>query len=392
MTNPTAKKPFTSRMKCRPTAAFGWWLVAAIALLAVGWIKNINLVLLLSYLLVVLVGVNAYTAWQMVRRVVVTRQGLSPVFARENVTMKLEVSNSSAAKSVVSIRDTINEQNRVWFIPSLAAGAMVPITSSIAFVRGRHTGRAVQAESGYPFGLLNWKREVCAPAEVIVLPAVGMVDLPHLRRWLLRQGPGEGNVSRPMPRHASVDGDVRGLRPYRHGDGPRDVHWRSSARRGELLVREYGQTAPLDLMIILDHWLPLIDDPEFVNGAAEARLEWALSLAVSVAWAWAHADLPGGLTLVIPGRRPVVASGSCSPGFVRQAFAPLADLAGTTDMPTLPAVATQPRQRTLRLLVSTRTGGSVTESLRQAGVPFAISDPTQRPVWYTPPVGLDLPV
>ena len=76
-------------------------------------------------------------------------------------------------------------------------------------------------------------------------------------------------------------------------------------------------------MIVLDPWTPTTPDP-----AAAARLEWAVGLALSVGWAWARAGEAGDLTLVVPGVPPVVASGRATIGFVRAAFAPLADLAG----------------------------------------------------------------
>jgi len=35
-----------------------------------------------------------------------------------------------------------------------------------------------------------------------------------------------------------LSGDLRGVRPYQHGDGRRRVHWHASAHTGDLMVRE----------------------------------------------------------------------------------------------------------------------------------------------------------
>jgi uncharacterized protein (DUF58 family) len=47
-------------------------------------------------------------------------------------------------------------------------------------------------------------------------------------------------------------GDFRSLRPYRPGDDPRDVHWRTTARRGEPIMREYDRDTAETYWIVLD--------------------------------------------------------------------------------------------------------------------------------------------
>ena len=66
----------------------------------------------------------------------------------------------------------------------------------------------------------------------MVYPALVPVS-PALLRGLA------GDARRAGPRRwRSRSGDFFGLRDFRPGDDPRDIHWRSSARRGVLLVRE----------------------------------------------------------------------------------------------------------------------------------------------------------
>ena len=72
-----------------------------------------------------------------------------------------------------------------------------------------------------------------------------------------------------------------------------------AARLNQLFVREYDQTEPMDLVLIVDPWLPDAED-----GEAARRLEWVLSLAVSLAVASAVSDSPAELTLIVPGTPP----------------------------------------------------------------------------------------
>lgn len=51
---------------------------------------------------------------------------------------------------------------------------------------------------------------------------------------------------------SATRGEYRSLRAYRPGDDPRDVHWRSSARLGEPVVREYVREQARTFWVCLD--------------------------------------------------------------------------------------------------------------------------------------------
>jgi hypothetical protein len=149
------------------------------------------------------------------------------------------------------------------------------------------------------------------------------------------------------------------------------------------VVREYDQTDPLNLVIVLDPWLPRNAAPE-----DHRRFEWAVALVASVGWAWATADEPGDLTLVIPGPEAVVRTARATPGFVRDAFAPLARITGTETVHGVPPGAVRPNAaRTARLVVSPRPDSPVLAGLRRAGFPAAGADATAPPGWYLPAPG-----
>jgi uncharacterized protein (DUF58 family) len=359
-----------------------WWVGSALVLAGVGWFKSINLLLLLGYVLLALVGVNAWTAWRSARRLTATRRPSAPVFPGEAVVVSVEIANPSGRPVTALVADRSRWNRAAWLLAPLAARASRTLTARWTFpVRGRHPVEPLTVEASYPFGLVRAVRELGGPGEVFVLPAVGRVDLAGFRRWLARGVSGESQSRRPSRRADPRTGDVRGLRPYRLGDSPRDIHWRSSARRNQLLVREYDRGDPVGLVIVVDPWVP--DGP--ATPEADRRLEWALSLATTLGQAWCDTGDGSELTLIIPGSPPVVRSGRCTPGFVRQAFVVLADLAGSPAVPT--AVPTQARRssRAARVVVSTRPTSPVADALRSAGLPCAAVDPTAAPSWFAPP-------
>ncbi|MGL6095547.1 MAG: DUF58 domain-containing protein [Fimbriiglobus sp.] len=357
------------------------WGATGALLAGIGWFKGINLMLLIGYFLLGLMLVNAVVGRVMVLRVTARRRSVAVVFAGERLAHVVEASTIGLRPAMVLLTETAGTQSARWLFTPLRPGSDAVLRTDFVFPsRQVCTLPPIVAESAYPFGLVRWTADVSLPGEIRVLPAVGRVGVEDLRRFVARAAGGEGRSRRPARRPAAGSGDVRGVRPYRPGDSPRDIHWRTTARRGQLVVREYDQTDPLDLVILIDPWLPAGAD-----AVTRERLEWALGLAVSVGWAWAVSDEPGELTLVIPGPTPYVRTGRATPTFVRDAFAPIAGITGMQDVPTLPAAAVRPSAtRTARLVVSSRPDSSVLAGLRGAGFAAAGVDATSPPRWYLP--------
>nr|WP_030500375.1 DUF58 domain-containing protein [Micromonospora purpureochromogenes] len=95
--------------------------------------------------------------------------------------------------------------------------------------------------------------------------------------------------------HGSITFDS--LREYVVGDELRRVHWRTSARVGELMVRENVDTSLPSLVVVLDNRAPA--HPGRVGGVAES-FEAACEAAASVVAAAVREDLPVQLLLVVP--------------------------------------------------------------------------------------------
>jgi uncharacterized protein (DUF58 family) len=111
----------------------------------------------------------------------------------------------------------------------------------------------------------------------------------------------DGRVDR-VP-HGSITFDT--LREYVVGDELRHVHWRTTARVGELMVREHVDTSLPRLVVLLD------DRSAAYPGAPEA-FESACEAAASVVVAAARADLPLALVLV-SGGQPIGGDGRRHP-------------------------------------------------------------------------------
>jgi uncharacterized protein (DUF58 family) len=60
------------------------------------------------------------------------------------------------------------------------------------------------------------------------------------------------------------------LRDYRHGDPLKRVHWRSSARTGQLVVKEFADEWTVRHALVLDTFCPIGDEDRFEEAVAVA--------------------------------------------------------------------------------------------------------------------------
>ena len=122
-----------------------------------------------------------------------------------------------------------------------------------------------------PFGLCELTRSFSASDLLVVTPQV--VNLPDVRLGGDWAGAGESRARSV----ATAGEDDAATREYRQGDDLRRIHWRSTARVGELMVRREEQPWQSRAALLLD-----------CRGSAHhgdgplSSLEWAISAAASV--------------------------------------------------------------------------------------------------------------
>jgi uncharacterized protein (DUF58 family) len=169
---------------------------------------------------------------------------------------------------------------RTLHVPRLGPGAERQLTWQVTLPRrGRHRLPAVWITTRFPFGLFERREQAASEAEVLVFPAVDPVPPERLRR---HGGPGQ-----VATRRRGRGDDLYNLRPYRAGDDPRLIHWRSSAKTPELMVRELAEDAARDVRLILTGDARR-DAPRFERALSEAA-----SLAVHFLRAGVGVELRG---------------------------------------------------------------------------------------------------
>jgi len=150
--------------------------------------------------------------------------------------------------------------NRSWV-------AIVPLTR-----RGTYRIEPMVVRTGDPFGFFEAAATVGRPSVVTVFPRV--FPLP---RWRLPNANLEGSHSAPE-RTLQTTPLATTIRPYAPGDSFNRIHWRSTARLGEIQVKEFDLEQTADVWLFVD-----LDATTQSGHGDQSTVEEALRIAASVA-------------------------------------------------------------------------------------------------------------
>lgn len=112
--------------------------------------------------------------------------------------------------------------------------------------RGRFRLGPVTVRTGDPFGLFVFQRQLPLEKYLVVYPRT--VPLPYFQPLLGELTGGE--VVRRRTHYVTTN--VSGVREYAPGDSFNRIHWRSTARTGRLMVKEFELDPMSDIWLVLD--------------------------------------------------------------------------------------------------------------------------------------------
>ncbi len=112
--------------------------------------------------------------------------------------------------------------------------------------RGRYVFEDVRVELADPFGLQRAAVDLPAPGALLVYPR--LVELGRL----FSDAGALSHAGQRMLLRRPTGFDLHSVRDYEHGDSLRRVHWRSTARRGQLMVKELEDAPRDEVAVLLD--------------------------------------------------------------------------------------------------------------------------------------------
>lgn len=172
------------------------------------------------------------------------------------------------------------EQKQSFFLPVLSRRR--PVTLSYQTQcdrRGLHHFPALLLHSTGPFGFFKTARSLAVASNLLIYPSYH----PLKRLRLLEQQ----EFAQRQTANVGLGTQVIGTREYRAGDSLRQIHWRSTARRNQLVVKEFSNEDQLTLTVVLD----LAQNSSLGNGKT-STFETAVRLAASFGYYAGRKYLP----------------------------------------------------------------------------------------------------
>ncbi len=251
-----------ARRSWAPTAEGLMWLLLGAIILVQGLARGFNLVtfiaaFLLSMWLINLI-VTIFSGYRL-RMMRGKRRLLGMVHVGTPVTASIELENlGHGTISGVRITDEGSSHEQQFGINVLPGRAVRELKYQVVpLKRGYYHWEPLRLSTGYPFGLS--RRSLLCPMEerdTLVLPLMGQLDLQQFQRWLKYSERVTNMMTRVRARRSSSPADFYGIRSYRSGDSSRWIHWRTTARVGYPMVREFEEPPQDHITVLVEAWLP----------------------------------------------------------------------------------------------------------------------------------------
>ena len=165
-------------------------------------------------------------------------------------------------------------------LPALTSGATAEATVEVLVpARGRWEIGPARLIGTDPLGMFHRPGPQAPSQLLLALPEAFEVP------WVWRQqllSPAARAMAAARTRHG---GEFWGIRPHEPGDDLRHVHWKVTAHRGDLVVKEYARGRELSAVLWLD-----LGSAGVVGSGRHSSLEMSLSMAASLIPALLHLD------------------------------------------------------------------------------------------------------
>ncbi len=239
-----------------------------------------NLLYLVLGLLLSLLLVSGVLSDLALRKLRIKRKLPTRLFAGRRSYMDVVLLNDKRWLSSVSI-ETIDELGGVETEPArfvrVAPGEEQVATYGFETQRrGLFEFGTMRVVTRYPFGLIEKGYTTYLPDEVIVYPQL----LEHVATPATQPMQGDAAPIHQTGRGSEFAGSVRF---YREGDEARDIHWKRTASRGQLVVREHERDSNALVTLTVSN---LISESSDQEAAWRERFEISISEVATAAAAY----------------------------------------------------------------------------------------------------------
>jgi uncharacterized protein (DUF58 family) len=255
-------------------------LALAAILFLTAWNRGIPLLYLMFSLLLATVLLGQLLPYLALGRIEVERTAPGVAVVGDPVALGFSLRNLGLLpRFMVEVSDRFpcgdyGRTEPLLFVPYLAAGGAIRQELRVACaVRGEFTLGPLQLASAFPLGIARRRRQLSKGCLQLLVypetfPIAGLAITPS------------STSHREAGESISIAGgseEFFGIREYRAGDSIRKVHWPSSARRNQLVVKEMEMRVSAQVTLLLDLY-----EPAHAGRGAEHSLEYAVKIAASL--------------------------------------------------------------------------------------------------------------
>lgn len=231
-----------------------------------------NLLYLIVAMMLSLIIVSGILSESTLRAIHIKRSLPNHIFAGKPVQGHWVIENKK--RFIPSFSLVIEEMGQVaergYYIKILAKASILRGPFYTFQRRGVYRLEGFRISTRFPFGLFLKARREAIPLEVIVYPKV-RAPAQHL----IRAGASSGELPE---RVKGIGTQLYNLREYTLGDDSRRIHWRSTAKTGRLIAKEFEREVKRKVMILLDNTVPPNPSKELLEGF-EGLVEESASIA-----------------------------------------------------------------------------------------------------------------
>ena len=166
---------------------------------------------------------------------------------------------------------------KVDFIQIAAKKSEVAVFRVFFSQRGRYQVGPATLTTTFPFGLIASRIRISGRHSFFVAPALGRLS-PVWDRRVRSAVVGAEAIKR---KRGMEEDEFYALRPWRPGDSKKQIHWRTSAKQGQPIVKQYDQQDNRDFAMLLDLHSTNIDE-DLDNTEVCQKCETILSFAATV--------------------------------------------------------------------------------------------------------------
>ncbi len=154
------------------------------------------------------------------------------IFAATDVPVKITLQNKRRILPAFLIRVTIDDKEVLFpFVPAKGVGKKY--LDFYFSRRGSYRSKLVYLSSVYPFNFFTRYKAAAAAYEAVVFPQLKKCELHSFLGDRAMRG-GEHYAQK-----SGYDGELVSIRNYASGDPSKYIHWKSSAKTGELKTKEF---------------------------------------------------------------------------------------------------------------------------------------------------------